>query len=82
MDFLPLAADGSRAAVVPDFSMTTGEVTPVIREMRRLGWDIGCLYYQETGEQPQLFFSDQFKAGDPYILAAEVRRGLDRTRTK
>jgi len=47
--------------------------------MRAQGWDIGCLYNQETDEQPQLFFSHQFKIGDPYQLAAEVRRGLDQT---
>jgi hypothetical protein len=82
VEFLPLAADGSRAAAVPDFAMTAGEITPVMREMRSQGWDIGCLYNQESAEQPQLYFSHQFKTGDPYTLAAEVRRGLDRTRTK
>jgi hypothetical protein len=46
--------------------------------MRGQGWDIGCLYNQETGERPQLFFSHQFKTGDPYQLAAEIRKGLNR----
>jgi hypothetical protein len=82
VEFLPLAADGSRAAVAPDFSMTAVEITPVMREMRRQGWDIGCLYNQESAESPQLYFSHQLKTGDPYALAAEVRRGLDHTRTK
>ena len=46
--------------------------------MRAQGWDIGCLYNQETDEHPQLFFSHQFKTGEPDQLAREIRRGLDR----
>ena len=33
---------------------------------------------QETDEQPQLYFSHQFKVGNAYALAREVRRGLER----
>jgi hypothetical protein len=80
VEFLPLDAGASRAAVAPDFSMTAGEITPVMKAMRSQGWDIGCLYNQETAEQPQLYFSHQFKAGDPYALAREIRRALDHTR--
>jgi hypothetical protein len=75
--FEPLNHDGSRAAVVPDFGMVSGEIGPVITTMRSLGWDIGCLYNQETDERPQLYFSHDLKTGDPYALAAEVRSGLD-----
>ena len=57
--------------------MVTGEVNRVIGTMRSLGWDIGCLYNQETGETPQLYFSHDFKTGDPYALAREVRAGLN-----
>ena len=45
--------------------------------MRSRRWDIGCLYNQETDERPQLFFSHQFKTGDPLELAHEIRAGLD-----
>jgi hypothetical protein len=76
--FEPLNKTGSRAAVAPDFGMTAGEIENVIAVMRAHGWDIGCLYNQETDESPQLFFSHTFKAGDPYQLAQEVRDGLDR----
>jgi hypothetical protein len=61
--------------------MTAKEIGPVTRTMRARGWDIGCLYNQETAEHPQLYFSHQFKAGDPYALAAEVRTGLNQTNT-
>jgi hypothetical protein len=75
--FEPL--QGSRSAVVPDFSLVASEINNVMRVMRALDWDIGCLYNQETDEHPQLYFSHQFKVGDAYALAAEIRRGLDRT---
>jgi uncharacterized protein DUF1259 len=69
---------GSRTAVVVDFGMIASEIQGLVRLMRSLGWQVGCLYNQETDEYPQLYFSHQFKAGDPYRLAREVRRGLDR----
>jgi hypothetical protein len=77
VDFQPLNKSGTRAAVVPDFGMTAPEVQRVISTMRAQGWDIGCLYNQETSETPQLYFSHDLKSGDPYQLAAEVRKGLD-----
>ncbi len=77
ISFEPLNKTGTRAAAVPDFDMTGAEVDLVISTMRSQGWDIGCLYNQETGESPQLYFSHDFKTGDPYTLAAEIRRGLD-----
>jgi len=42
----------------------------------------GCLYNQETDEHPQLYFSHEFKTGDPYALAAEIRKGLDRMNSR
>jgi hypothetical protein len=76
--FEPLGGAGAaHAAAAPDFGMIASEVNPVVRVMRKQGWDIGCLYNQETDEHPQLYFSHQFKTGNAYELAAEVRRGLD-----
>jgi len=80
--FQPLDGSGSSAAVAPDFAMTAGEINRVVRSMRATGWDIGCLYNQESAEHPQLYFSHQFKTGDPYELAHEVRRGLNRMNSK
>jgi hypothetical protein len=71
---------GMNADVVPDFSMTSGEVNPVVRRMLvDLGWYQGCLYNQETAEEPQLYFDHMVKSGDAYELAAEIRSGLDLT---
>ncbi|MBV9233535.1 MAG: DUF1259 domain-containing protein [Candidatus Eremiobacteraeota bacterium] len=75
IDFEPLG-DG-RAAAVPDFGMIASEIQRVVARMRGFGWDIGCLYNQETAEEPQLFFSHQFKVGNPIQLAHEIRAGLE-----
>jgi hypothetical protein len=77
--FRPLDAQGKTAAAAPDFSMTTPEISHVVPLMRRQGWHVGCLYNQETGEHPQLYFAHMVKTGDPYELAREIRRGIDRT---
>jgi Domain of Unknown Function (DUF1259) len=79
IQFKPLSSTGSSAAVGPDFSQTSSEVEPVVSLMRRQGWFVGCLYDQETNEEPQLYFAHMLKTGDAYTLAAEVRRGLDPT---
>lgn len=68
---------GSKTAVVVDFGMVSAEIQGLTTLMRSMGWQVGCLYNQETGETPQLFWAHQFKSGDPYALAGQVRRGLD-----
>ena len=73
----------STAWVVPDFSMTSAEVTPVVKRMLLAHhWYQGCLYNQEISEQPQLFFDHMLKVGDAYQLAQEIRSGLDLTHAK
>ncbi len=68
---------GGRAAAVPDFGMIPSEIQRLVARMRSRNWDVGCLYNQETDEQPQLFFSHQFKVGDPIELAHEIRDGFN-----
>ncbi len=82
IQFEPLTPGGSSAAAAPDFSMTTAEVMPVTRTMRAQGWLDACLYNQETGEHPQLYFSHMLKTGDPYVLAQEIRNGINLTAAK
>jgi hypothetical protein len=77
IQFEPLG--GGRAVVIPDFSMTADEVQSVTATMRARGWEVGCLYNQEIGESPQLYFSHMFKVGDAVQLAHDVRAGLDHT---
>jgi hypothetical protein len=78
IEFKPLGS-GATAAVVPDFSMTADEVMPVLKRMVAQGWFQGCLYNQETDEHPQLYFDHMLKTGDAYVLAQEIRNGLDLT---
>jgi hypothetical protein len=77
ISFEPLNRSGTRAAAAPDFGMTGVEIQRVVGVMRAQGWDVGCLYNQETNESPQLYFSHQFKTGSPLELAREIRKGLD-----
>ncbi len=70
--------NGSEAQVVPDFGMTSEEIMPAVQTMfLDHDWDQGCLYNQETGEQPQLYLDHMAKQGDAYQLAREIRDGLD-----
>ena len=77
VDFQPLGGD--RAVGVPDFGMLAGQVDDVARTMQSQGWQLDCLYNQETDEHPQLYFSHQFKVGNAYQLAMEIRKGLEKT---
>lgn len=69
---------GHLAAVVPDFGMVAHEIPGLTGVMREQGWEVDCLYNQETAENPQLYFSHHWKVGDAYRLAGEVRRGLEK----
>jgi hypothetical protein len=80
--FEPLDASGQKAVGAPDFALIGEEVDPVFQIMSKQGFKIGCLYNQETDEKPQLYFSHQWKVGDPYELAREIRNGLDLTNSK
>lgn len=82
VDFKPMEIRGGkvvRAAAAPDFAMTANEVSAVMRVMRKHGFEIGCLYNQETDEHPQLYFSHQLAVGEPEQLARAVREGLEQT---
>lgn len=75
--FQPL--DGHRAVAVPDFGQLAHQVNNCASTMRAQGWQVDCLYNQETDEHPQLFFSHDYKVGNAYELAHEIRRGLEQT---
>jgi hypothetical protein len=81
IQFVSLDGTDKNVAVAPDMSMTSSETQPVIRLLRKYGFDIGCLYNQETNEHPQLYFAHAFKVGNPYTIAAEVRHALDHTKS-
>ena len=74
--------DNGKVAAAPDIAMTTKEIAPVLKLMRGKGWDVHCLYNQETGENPQLYFAHMLKVGDTEMLAREIREALDLTASK
>ncbi len=83
IEFRQIAPGRTSANVMVDFSMTSDEVQPVVDLMLlHLGWFQGCLYNQETAEEPQLYFDHMLKSADAYVLAAEIRQGLDLTKSK
>lgn len=73
---------GKYAAVIPDFALIGSEVNKVIGYLLANAWDVGCLYNQETDENPQLYFSHNFKLGDAVHLAHQVRMALNMTNSK
>jgi Domain of Unknown Function (DUF1259) len=79
VSFLPLDEQGTRVAAAPDFSMAASEVSSVVRRMRAAGFEVGCLYNQETAEHPQLYFAHMLAVGAPEHLALQMRRALDHT---
>jgi len=81
IEFLPLDGAGTRLAAALEFSMTAAEVDPACRRMRAAGFEIGCLYNQETSEHPQLYFSHMLAVGEPQDLAFKIRKALNHTRS-
>ena len=79
VQFKPHGKGKDAAAAGPDFSLTASEVMPVVSLMRGAGWEVHCLYNQETAEAPQLYFSHMLKTGNVYELAEEIRKGIDLT---
>ena len=70
---------GLRTGVAPDIAMTASEIDKVMKSMRSSGFDVGCLYNQETDEHPQLYFSHQIAIGDAEHLAHRLREALNHT---
>jgi hypothetical protein len=73
---------GGKAAAVCDYGMVAREISAVVGLMQQQGWESGCLYNQETDEQPHLYFDHMFKVGDALQLAREIRSGLNKMNVK
>lgn len=78
--FEPLA-DG-RTAVALKLALLPTEIAPVLRALRREGFDIHALTSQETAETPQLTVAHLLAAGNPYYYARVIRRVLQQTNTR
>ncbi len=65
------------AAVDGDFIMTTDEVQPVLRAMRRAGIHVVALHNHMIGEEPAFYFTHYWGTGPARDLARGVRSALD-----
>lgn len=77
VNFQPLNDRGTEANCGADFSLLGPEAYPALKTAHAQGFQVHCLYNQQTMITPQLFFSHNLKAGDPRALARSVRRVLD-----
>jgi len=75
--FEPLDAMGQTAACAPDLALIATEINPTLAVMRAQGFDVHCLYNQETDEKPQLYFAHNLATGAPIDLAEKLARALD-----
>lgn len=80
--FEPLDSSGTTAACAPDYALIAAEVDAALEKSWDLGFEVYCLYNQETAEQPQLYFSHNLAKGDPIDLAQKARQVLDLTNTR
>jgi Domain of Unknown Function (DUF1259) len=69
----------TRAAVAPDLALTASEIDKVMKITRAAGFEVHCLYNQETAEHPQLYFSHQLAVGDAEHYARVLRHALEQT---
>lgn len=74
--FEPLDDSGDYAACAPDYALIAREINPALQQSRAEGFEIHCLYNQETAEFPQLYFSHNLRSGDPIVSAKKVAKVL------
>lgn len=66
-----------RAAADGDFIMTTEEVQPVLRALRKAGIHIVALHNHTLGEQPAFYFTHFWGKGSAAELARGIKSALD-----
>jgi len=68
------------AAIDGDFAMTTSEVQPVLRALRRTGIHVVALHNHMVGEEPAYYFTHFWGKGPAAELARAFRSALDAQR--
>jgi uncharacterized protein DUF1259 len=66
-----------KAAIAGDVAMLAGEVTPVLKALRKNGLDVVALHHHMTGTQPTIFFVHYWGTGPADKLAAGFKAALD-----
>ena len=75
MAFEPLGNDG-QAVCAPDYALIASEINPALRVSRAEGFEVHCLYNQETAEDPTALFSHNLTVGNAVELAQKVAKVL------
>jgi protein-tyrosine-phosphatase len=72
------AGTDSNALVDGDFAMTTDELQPVLRALRKAGINIVAIHNHMTHEEPQYVFLHYWGKGPAAQLARSLKTALDR----
>ncbi len=75
--WVAFAGDNERAHVAGDVAMTSKEVNPVIRSLRRGGIEITAVHNHMLNEDPRIFFLHYWGTGPAEKLAKTLREGFD-----
>jgi hypothetical protein len=65
------------AAIAGDVAMLEGEVTPVLKALRKNGLDVVAIHQHMTGDRPVVIFLHYWGRGPAEKLAAGFRAALD-----
>jgi hypothetical protein len=65
------------AAIAGDVAMLEGEVTPVLKALRRNGLDVVAIHHHMTGDRPFVIFLHYWGRGPAEKLAAGFKAALD-----
>jgi hypothetical protein len=65
------------AAIAGDVAMLEGEVTPVLKALRKNGLDVVAIHHHMTGEQPMVIFLHYWGRGPAERLATGFKAALD-----
>ena len=72
-----LVGTNEEAAVAGDVAMLEGEVTPVLKALRRKGLDVVAIHHHMTGVRPVVIFLHYWGRGPAEKLASGFRAALD-----
>jgi hypothetical protein len=64
------------AVVAGDIAMLEGEVTPVLKALRKNGLDVVAIHHHMTGEQPMVIFLHYWGKGPAEKLATAFKAAL------
>jgi hypothetical protein len=67
----------ANAAIAGDVAMLAGEVTPVLKALRKNGLQVVAIHHHMTGTDPTVFFLHYWGTGPAVTLAAGFRAAVD-----